>query len=548
MARNPQDILKAHKDLIVIREPYEKLKRLCTMLTYPMRSEIWDEVTDDKGKMRGRHYYDPTAPKALEMWGNGIMGHYSPRQTPWFREIMPDPRLMKSKVVRKWLQDTDDHMHATLAKSNYYEAKKLSVTDSGCIGDSFVYIDQDIETGKIMCQTPHPRQFYVRRDYFGRVVEIHDKFEKTIAQLKDEFGEDALSDEQKLALENRPNLPIEVIHATDRNPDYDRTKDGARYMKWRTSFVNVPAKLTIKSGGYRTLNPVPWSLNRVSHEDYGRGIIGLILREIITANYIAYDMLGASQQSGHPTKVVHSALKNRWTRKPGADIFVEAEALLGIKMGDLIANAFDNNGYPFGMDMLARWQGVIDERLGVPLFLAMAMMEQATDKTATEIRERKAERAVLMAPFLGTLGSTTDMELDRIHSIELNAGRAPAPPLEVSGRVDVQYTGPLHQLLNFYYGTANLLETIANIQAVAQMYPDSIVVVEGDELMRKILQSGNAPEEIVLEADEVAEIRAIAAQQAEAQMLAELAVKGGQANTGLSKAPEEGSPAQALVA
>jgi hypothetical protein len=175
-------------------------------------------------------------------------------------------------------------------------------------------------------------------------------------------------------------------------------------------------------------------------------------------------------------------------------------------------------------------------------------------KTAYETSERKAERVVLMAPFLSTLGSVTDMELDRVFDIELNAldnmgiPRIPWPiPDEIlratDGRIDVQYIGPLYHLLTQYYATSNLLETIANMQAVISTpgLEDSISVVDGDELMRKVLKSGKAPEEIILEPDEVAEIRAIAAEQQEAQMMAELAAKAGQAAGGLGKKVEEGS-------
>ena len=150
-----------------------------------------------------------------------------------------------------------------------------------------------------------------------------------------------------------------------------------------------------------------------------------------------------------------------------------------------------------------------------------------------------------MAPFLGTLGTTTDMEFDRIYSIEAQTGRAPEPPQEVldagNGRIDIQYIGPLFQLLKQYYETGNLLTTIANIREVLSVSPDSVAVIEGDELMRKILKSNNTPEEIVLSADDVMELRAIAAQQQEAIMQAQIAEKASRVVPNLSKKIEQDS-------
>jgi len=186
---------------------------------------------------------------------------------------------------------------------------------------------------------------------------------------------------------------------------------------------------------------------------------------------------------------------------------------------------------------------MVDERFGIPLFLALNT--DRTTKTLGEARMRQAERATLMAPFLGTLGTVTDMELDRIYSIELQAGRAPEPPMEVleaaNGVIDIQYIGPLSQLLKQYYETSNLLQTISNIQAVQSVASESSIVVEGDELMRKILRSGNAPEEIILSEKEVMEIRAIAAQQEEQQRIDEQAKQAAGMVPDLSKRIEEDS-------
>lgn len=563
MARTAKEIIKVHSQMKEDMRKYRKLKRICISLSYPMRSDAWDEYQDtEKGEQRGKEIFDSTAAKDLELWSAGIMGYYSPKDAPWFINRFGDKKLMESKTVRRWLQDLDDHLRYTLSRSGcmgvggYYEAKKTAIMDSGCIGDSYLMIDEDVESGKLMCQTPHPREFTVRRDYFGRVVEIHREWKKTLQQIKDEFGEKALTDGQEVDLNSGSgDTEVTLIHATDRNPDYDPTRMGSKYMKWRTALVSAEAQSDagesdgkiIKEGGYRTLNPVPWSLNRVTHETYGRGIISQILIEILTANYIGRDMLDVSQQAAQPTMIVTSALEHRFTRKPGKTIFAQTEGLGPItKAGDMAARLIDSSGYPFGMDMLQRWQQMIDERFGVALFLEMNR-ERGKDETATAFLGRKAERVILMAPFLSTLGSNTDMELDRVFDIELASGRAPEPPEEVlravGSRIDVQYIGPLHHLLEQYYGTHNLLEAIEYIQYVASVpgFEDVGINVDKDRLLRKLLEKNNAPEDIVLEPDEVAELRAIIAQQQEAQMMAELAAKAGKGARGLGAKVDESS-------
>jgi hypothetical protein len=547
-----QNIIDEQVRLESDRKVYESLKELCISLAYPDRSDqysLYGGIHREEGgegkPNRGRRIYDATAIKSREIWSAGIMSHFMPKEINWFTEEMGDKKLMQSKRVRKWLQDTDEHLVSVLNRSNpnYYEQKLVRINDAGVIGDSFMYIDQDPESDRLMFQCPHPRQFWSRRDYWGRPLVIHEKFTKTIDEIKGEFGENGLSDEQKLQLEKNPNNKIEVIHGVYRNTDYEPDKIGVKNMKWQHYYINVVAKKIIRSTGTEVLNPIGWSLNRPSHELYGRGIVSQMLIEIITANFISKDILTASQIAVKPPMLITSAIKHKLDLGAGGVTYVGSRETQGLKMGDLIARLVDSSGYPFGIDQQQKWQIMVEERFGVPLFLALN--SDSIAKTYGEVRERKAERATLMSPFFGTLTSTTDEELDRVYSLEFQAGRTPEPPMEVfesqNRHIDIEYIGPITQLLKQYYETGSLLNTIMNIQQVLSVAPQAGIVVEGDELMRKILKSGNSPEEIILTADEVTELRAIAQQQQEGLMQMELAEKAAKAVPNLGKKIERDS-------
>jgi len=560
MTKTPKNIIEEQTRLEAIKNNHKSLKELCIALSNPMRENQYDyySMFDEKAKSRSnravRRVYDPTAFRGLEIWTNGIMGHYMPQEINWFAEEMGDRSLKDSKRVRKWLQETDEHLQGVLRQSNYYEQKKVAVSDSASDGDSFMLIDQDKESGKLLMLTPHPREFWISYDYWGRVRHIHHRFTKTIRDVKEEFGDAALSRTQKLALKESPNTNVEIIHGVYKNSDYQPDKAGTINMPWQHYYINVTSKDTpdgilMRQTGTYKLNPIPWSLNRPSHESYGRGIVAQMLIEILTCNYMSKDVLIASQVAARPPMLVPAALKHKIDFGAGGKTFVNNKEMLGLKMGDLVSRLVDSSGYPFGQDNHLRWQNMVDERFGVPLFLGMNM--DTTTKTAYETRQRLAERAVMMAPFLGTLGTTTDMEFDRIYSLELEAGRAPEIPDEVleaqDQRVDINYIGPLSQLLKQYYETGNLLTTISNIQAVLSVAPDSAIVVEGDELMRKILQSGNTPEDIILSPEDVQEIRAIAAAQQEAEMLAKQLPEMSKAVPNLSKKIESDSVLSGLM-
>lgn len=534
------------------RRNYEPLKELCTGFAYPDRQDSYELFGLDIGKKqpKTRRVYDPTAVSAFQVWKNGILGNYMPKGVPWFTEQMPNPRLKDSKNVRKWLQSNDEHLRYVVDSSGngdgcgYYDQQLVLLGDGGCIGDAAMFIDNDDETGKVMCMCPHPRTLWFKRDFWGRITGIHYKFQKTILQLKEEFGGKALTDEQRTRLEKAPDEKVECIYAIYKNSDYQPGKIGVKNMRWRYVYIQSEKKKIMEDSGRDTLNPVPWSLHRPSDWTYGQGIISSMLIEIVTANFMGKDLLQASQQSVNPAMIFAKSLKNKLDLRPGSRNFVEHGALQATKMGDLFSRLIDPSGYPFGIDNHQRWQDMINQRLGVPLFMAMNS-DIGPQRTAYEVQQKKAEQAVLMAPFLGTLGTVTDLQLDRIYSIEMEYGRAPEIPQEVldegDGRIDIQHIGPLSQLLKMYYESNNLMSTIAYIQQVLSVYPDSAIVVEGDELMRKILRAGNTPEELILSKEDVQEIRAIAAQQQEAQMQAQLLANASKAVPNLSKQIESDS-------
>ena len=530
------------------RKDYEPLKRICCDMAYPERVGAWDyqhaatgiAVKGKKLHSRIRRLYDPTAMHAFNTWSGGLLGYYVPKDTPWFKEELSNRKLRNTKRVIEWLQDTDDHMVSVLRSSggigssnNYYTQKAVSIKDVGCTGDSYMYIEPDKETGKQLMQCPHPNEFWMRRDYWGRVVTIHHKTIKTMKDLVEEFGMTALNRDQQINYHDsafNKDTPITVIHGVYKNKDYQPDQPGVKNMRWQHVYINVEGKHRIMQTGSRKLNPVPGSLNRPSSEMYGRGIIGSMLIEILTSNFIAKDMLTASSVAVSPPMLMTQALRHKLDMGAGAVNFVNKTEMAGLKMGDLVTRLLDSSGYPFGVDQQKYWQDMINDRLGVQLFLALNMAAADGYKNVEHIRSAKVERAILMTSVLLSMDSTVDMELDRIYDLELDAKRAPEMPEEVAnspdGGVDINHIGPLNQLLKQYYDVGNLMQTIENMKSVMEIDPEAALVLETDELARRILRGGNSPEEIIRSHEDVMEIRAIIAQQAEDARQMELLSQG----------------------
>lgn len=523
-------IKKEQSRMVKEREDYEKLKELSISLSYPLRANAYDyyqaQAVGKSNSGKTIQVFDPTAFRGLDIWGNGMLGYYMPKDSSWFVEQMADKKLRDIKSIKSYLQGVDEQQRYALSRSNFYEQMPFYLKDAGAAGDAFLVIDNDdVNTDALIMNCPHPREFWIARDFWGRILRIHREIPNmTLESMKDEFGEESLSPTQRETFKTSPNQTVKMLWVIWRNKDYKQGEMGTKNMLWQHRYVNCSGgddgqgKIVRETGTY-SLNPIPWSLNRPSHETYGRGLVSQMLIEILTCNLVSKDVLLASQYAVRPTTLISSALKNKLKSLPGQTNFVNSKEMMGLKMGDLVARLFDSSGYPFGSDQHERWKLMVEDRFGVTLFLALNSAEKSM--TLGEARMKQAEKLILMNPLMASLGTNTDMIFDRIFTLENEAGRMPEPPQELldaqNGRIDIQYVGPLTQMLKQYYDTGNLLNTIYNIQQVASIFPDSIMVVEGDELMRKILTSGNTPEEIIRDPQAVAELRAIAQEQIDQQ-------------------------------
>ena len=559
-----ESVKKEQQFLEEYRRDYEPLKRICSDMAYPERVAAWDyqtvatgiSVAGKESQSRIHWLYDPTAMHAFDIWSGGLLGYYVPKDTAWFKEELSDRKLRDSKKIIGWLQDNDDHLRSVLRSSgglgsnnNYYTQKAVSIRDQGCIGDSYMFIERDDTIGKQFMQCPHPNEFWMRRDYWGRVVTIHHKTVKTMRQLVDEYGPKALNQDQWQKYNqpdgNGKDDPVTVIHGIYKNKDYQPDQPGVKNMRWQHVYINFEGKHRILQTGSRKLNPVPGSLTRPSSEMYGRGVIAQILIEILTANFIAKDMLTASSTAVRPPMLMTNAIKHKLDMGAGAVNFVDHNETKGLKMGDLVARLLDSGGYPFGVDQQQYWQDMINNRLGVSLFMALNMAAAQGYKNVEHIQSAKVERAILMTPILLSMDTTVDTELDRIYDLELEAGTAPEIPEEVlesnAAGVDINHIGPINQLLKQYYEVGGLMQTIQNMQMVMTIDPDAALVLESDELARRILRGGNSPEDIIRSHEDVMEIKAIAAQQAAEDRQLEMMAKGAGAVPDLSKKIEKDS-------
>jgi len=171
----------------------------------------------------------------------------------------------------------------------------------------------------------------------------------------------------------------------------------------------------------------------------------------------------------------------------------------------------------------------------VPLFLTLKGLSQTTERTATEIIQRKQEMLLQLSPMLERIFSEAlDPAVRRIAKIAARAGLLPPMPREMRGHsIEIQYTSAL-AIAQRGAGTTGIERLMGFVGSIAGVHPevaDKVNFLEVTDQYNDLL--GNSPK--LLNPDSVVAQRAKqrAAAQAQAQAGQDAAAAG---QTGLALA------------
>ena len=127
----------------------------------------------------------------------------------------------------------------------------------------------------------------------------------------------------------------------------------------------------------------------------------------------------------------------------------------------------------------------------------------------------------------------------------------PPPPIlmKMGAPMDVEFTGLLAQAQRKYHQAQGLNAGLAQINGLVQMTqnPGILDNIDMDDLVRKIAETEGFPASAVRELPEIKKMRQIRAKQMQEQQAMQQAQVKADVLNKTSKAPEEGSPAEAMV-
>lgn len=492
----------------------------------------------NKGNNRFNRIYDNTGTLAARTLAAGMLGGLTSPARPWFRLKTGDPALDEFQPVKIWLAAVTRKMQEIFAASNTYRALHGIYMELGLYGTAAATVLDDFDTG-IWHYGHTAGEYMLGTDYRGQVNTFYREFDKTVAQLVNEFEYKNCSDTvRRMYDQGSLDQWVTIVHAVEPRADRDLARRDNKNMPFASCYFEKGSddkdQLLRESGfeRFRILSP-RWIT--VGQDVYGQSPGMEVLGDV---RQLQHEQTRKSQgidyQTRPPLQAPTSMKHQQVDGLPGGVTFVDST---GNNAG--IRPSWESNlNLNYLLEDIRDVRDRIRSGFYSDLFLMLASQDTGR-MTATEVAERHEEKLLMLGPVLERLhNELLDPLIEITFDRMIKAGIVPPPPEELNGMaLNVDFVSLLAQAQR---AVANNTTDrfVGNLGVVAQMKPDVLDKFDADQWADSYSdQMGVDPslivadERVAIIREERAKAQAAAAQQEQMAQMAESAAKLGTVDT-----------------
>lgn len=522
----------------------------------------WRKLSDMYAPNRGRFSVDEQPRKQAVRFNSrarqipddfaaGMKSGLTSPSRPWFTLTLYDTGLAELENVKSWLTEVQDVMQGVMLRSNLYDQLYDVYKEQGIFGTGALLIEEDDEN-LLHAQSLTVGSYAIGVNKRGKVNRFCRQFRRTLTQLVDEFGENALPQELRYRLKEKPdNTRYELRNLIEPSEGYLKDDISGRFQYvsyWWLKGYSEPEFLRV--GGYNEF-PVMVPRWRVINDDlYGReqpGDIGY--DDAVSLQLMEIDERDALKKAIRPPMLAPESLTQGDINDMPGGVTVYYPAMDGHipAVTPLYQVQFDHRSVA---EKRLELTAHLEEIFYVNLF-KMWTSDMRQGRTATEIQAREAEKMFMLGPLIERqMSELLEPLIARVYGILSRAGQFPEPPEELADmEIKIEYMSILAniQKQSAYAGIEQILTTagiIAQLQSATGTTPEVLDKIDGDEIIDQLADMYVVPAGIVLGDDAVAEKRA-SRQEAEAQAQAQQQELAGM-QTMTEAAPKIAGAAQTL--
>jgi hypothetical protein len=489
----------------------------------PRRYRWLAKARESMGSPINGRILDSTGTLAARTLASGMMAGITSPTRPWFKFRIDG--FDDDNEVGKWLSECERRMMRVMQESNFYTSMATMYFDLVVFGSACIIIYEDFDN-VIHCYTPCLGEFFFELSDKFEINRVGREITLTNLQLVEMFGEENVSEGVRLAM-REPKGPAAtedqlVCHLIEPNLDYYDVV--ARKFPWREVYweAGTGRKSILRAQGFNDWPCMTPRWDVTSNDPYGRAPGMDALGDIKQLQQETLRKSQAIDKMVNPPIIADIQLKNQpASMMPGGWTYVA-----GLGTGREGARPLYNVMPPLA-EMKQDIQEV-QQRIKITFHndLFTGITDLQTVRTATEIDARREEKLVLLGPVLERImGEGLSKAIDRVWGIMWRGRLFPPAPDALAGgpaAVDVDYVSMLAMAQRGLATAAieKLWGFAGNISAVK---PEILDGLNADATLEEYAAALGVSPKLLHGEKEIAMMRQVREQQAQAQALAQAA-------------------------
>lgn len=503
----------------------------------------------DDGSRRNNKVINNTPVLAVRVASSGMMAGVTSPSRPWFKLETTNDDLNDDQEVREWTDEVAKRIHTVFSRSNLYTSLPAVYDELLTGGTGCCLVTEDSEE-VIRVHTYTLGEYVLATDKTGRTNTFMREYTMTVEQVVDEFGEENCSADVCLKYKTEKwDDVVRIRHAIvprDTLPQTDKQKGAPKgasvnmdfqSIHWEVDRSETEDKL-LRQKGYRRFRILAprWYLQ--TGETWGRSPGMDCLGDARQLQDMEKKKARAEALGVDPPMKGPTALQQAYSSTaPGTMTYLNEGQGQNAKYEPVYTP--DPRFLQFLFQDIEIVEARINSSLYVDLFLMLASSNRR-EITAREVEERHEEKLLQLGPVIERLyDELLDPLIDITFEFMLARGLIPDPPPQLEGEeLKVELISIMAQAQKLV--AASTVERLVGFAtSLAQVKPEVLDKLDADEVLASYAELLGTDAVLLLDADEVAEVRQARQQQ---EQLAQGAAMAEQMAGAVNKAGAAPSP------
>lgn len=478
-----------------------------------------DNITEKKARgSEVTKLLDTTSLDAADVAAAGLSNYLTPESSKWLFLEHPNPALRNNKEVQNWMHDVADELLYTFSRSNFYNQFSIFYKSSLVYGTASIVTEKDPQDN-VRFYNIAINKHWLTEDARERPNSYYILYEYTAEQAYSRFGETVGSDVKECYQSGaNENKKFKYICYVGYRNIFDPDKLDKQNMPIRVCWVDVANKKIVKEDGFHSMPCVSHRFYKVAQEVYGYSPAMKALPHARLLNAMTDTVLRAAMKQTDPAWAVpDNAFIGRPNFNPRQINFYRRSNLTP---RDEIFPLMSGGNVALGEAEIEGQRQQIRKLFFNDTFQQFS--ELTKQMTVPEVMERINEKMSLLGPAVGRfIHDVLQPVCEKCVFSLYEDGRLPRMPdiMLDDPSFEVRFTSRLVQSQR-QVEVQNLSAALGYVGQIAQMKPEILDKVDGDKAIDKVFNVIGVDPEILLDEQQVKELRQ-ARQEAAAAMQAQ---------------------------